>query len=603
MAKPTTAAKKAAPAKPRRHQDAMAFLASMESVAVAEDKKVSVDAPVQKDNKEDLTAAVTPNEEVAATDKGVATQQPGPANGGGDGTAVTQEVGKVTAKQTTDAGNAGEEDAVSGKTPDQVKAGEKDLTTGVVSQEDNIEANEAEHITPKEADDAVMNVDHAVTQLEESGVTLGAEASLQKAEAVGHDLENINKVEVALEAYQGMLRDLKAKGRRPTPELIQAISVGLNSHDRAFFKPVIASLEDYARPDTHLVASMGLEAAIGEKMKELGKAAGNAVMKIIEMLMDAWNHLRRDTPKLIEELDKLGKGLQSANLDTSKQVSVKGASRLMINGEFAGDSVEVVRNVEKVSRELLAEWPNALIKLVNVAEGKSKQVATTGGADNKLGQLGRSMIDSREIEEAAQAALEATFHSFKQVDAGEAPSKLSSFSIITRSPILPGNHAMFIGINDGTNASVNVADSKHFMGFAFERTGDRDGGGAEVSLPSPERATAALKGVRDIVGNLIAKDTSMNQLKELRKKLNTEAGTKEGDVTRGAIQAALMSHRSYMGWLISLVKSYIGFYGEVLGNSAGTDVAVRKDGAAAKTNGKTQDRTKEADDASVVSTQ
>ena len=592
MAKPTTAAKKAAPAKPRRHQDAMAFLASMESVAIAEDKKVSVDAPVQKDNKEDLTAAVVPNEEVGATDKGVATQKPGPANGGGDGTAVTQEVGKVSVKQTTDAGNAGEEDAVSGKTPDQVKAGEKDITTGVVSQEDNIEANEAEHITPKEADDAVMNVDDAVERLEETGVTLGAEGSLQKAEAVGNDLENFNKVEAALEAYQGLLKDMKAKGKRPTPELVSAISICLKSHDPAFLKPVIASLEDYARPDTHLVASIGLEAAIGDKLKDLGKAAGNAVMKIIEMLMDAWNHLRRDTPKLIEELDRLGKGMQSANLDTSKSVSIKGASRLMINGEFAGDSVEVVRNVEKVSRELLVQWPQALIKLVTTIEGANKQVAVSNEAMDKEG-----------VESAAQTALEATFHSFKQVDAGEAPSKLSSYSIITRSPILPGNHAMFIGINDGTNASVNVAEAKHFMGFAFERAGDRDGGGAEVNLPSPERAVAALKAVRDIVGNLIAKDTSMGQLKELRKKLATDAGTREGDVVRGAIQSALMSHRAYMGWLISLVKAYIGFYSEVLGKSGSTDVAVRQNNGATKTDGKTQDRTKEADDESVVSTQ
>lgn len=589
MAKPTTAAKKAAPAKPRRHQDAMAFLASMESVAIAEDKKVSVDAPIQKDSKDDLTVAVVPNEEVSATDKGVATQQPGPANGGGDGTAVTQEVGKVTVKQTTDAGNAGEEDAVSGKTPDQVKAGEKDITTGVVSQEDNIEANEAEHISPKEADDAVMNVDHAVEQLEESGVTLGAEASLQKAEAVGHDLENINKVEAALESYQGMLKEMKAKGRRPTPELVAAISIGLQSHDRSFFKPVIASLEDYARPDTHLVASMGLEAAIGEKMKELGQAAGNAVMKIIEMLMDAWNHLRRDTPKLIEELDRLGKGLQTANLDTSKKVSIKGASRLMINGEFIGDSVEVARNVEKVSRELLVEWPGALIKLVNSVEGASKEVAVANEAFN----------DSQ-VEEAAQAALEATFHSFKQIDNGEAPSALADFSIVTRSPILPGNHAMYIGVSDAGSASDTVK-SKTLMNFAFDRAGDRDAADGEVNLPSPERAVAALKAIRDIVGNLIAKDTSLSQLKELRKNLSSK--DTGGEVVRGAIKSALMQHRAYMGWLISLVKAYIGFYSEVVSNSAGTDVAVRENSAAAKTDGKTQDRTKEADDASVVSTQ
>ncbi|QBJ02746.1 internal head protein [Pseudomonas phage Psa21] len=584
MAKPTTKAA-VKPATKKRFVDAMGLLASMESVAIAEDKKVSVDAPVQKDNKDDVCAP-NPNEEVDASAQNTPTKELKDTTQ--DGTAHTQDVGKVKVTETTDAGNAEEVDSVSNKTPDAVKAGEKDLTTGVVSQEDSIEANEAEHIAPKEADDAVMNIEQAVEDLEATGITVGSDTALQKAEAVGNDLENINKVEAALEQFQTMLVGMRKRGKKPTHEVAQAIKIALESHDRVFFRPIVSSLEDFARPDTQLVASKGLEAAITDKLKDLGKAAGNAVVKLVHMLIDAWNHFTRDTPKLIEELTKITKELQTAKLEGGASHDIKGAGRLMINGNFIGDSVEVARNVEKTSRELLVEWPQALIKLATTVEGKGKEVVATEDANN-----------TDAIEEAAQTALEATFGQFKQVDSGEAPSSLSNFPIVTRSPILPGNKAMFIGVQDGTNASVNIASST-FMKFDFASTGDVDQATESVQVPSAERAIATINAVKEIVGNLIGKDTSMAALKSLGKTLTSDAGTKQGDVVRGAIQAALMQHRMYMGYLTSLVKAYIGFYRQLLDKvSTGTEVATKTDGKVGATDGKSKDHEEE----SVVSTQ
>lgn len=578
----------AKPTPNKRFKDALSLLASLESVAVAEDKNVSVDAPVQKDNKEDLTDAPIPCEEVDASVSNTPTKELRDTTQSGQ--AQTQDVTKVTAKQTTDQANAEEVDSVSNKTPDQVKAGEKDLTTGLVSNEDSIEANEAEHIAPKEADDAVMNVEQAVETLEATGVTAGSDAALNRAERVGNDLENISKVEAALEEFQGMLRDMRKKGQKPTPQLARAIQVCLKSHDRSFFRPVIASLEDFARPDASAAVSISLEASIGSKMGELAAAGKNALGRLFEMLMDAWNHMRRDTVKLIGDLDGVIKSIQSADLEAGKDVNVKGATRLMINGEFVGDSVEAVKNVEAVSRELLVEWPQALTKLINDVKGTQQQVST--GKDGERGG-----DNAGAIEESAQSALEATFHKFSQVDSGEAPSGLSNYSIVTRSPILPGNKALFIGIQDGTNASENVSAGKAFMKFAFESTGDRDGATASVRVPSKERAIASLNAVKGIIANLIAKDTSLSNLKQLRGTLSKSA--QGSDVAQGAVQAALTQHRMFMGYLTSLIKAYIAFYGEIAGTGASREVAVRENSAAAKTDGTTKNR----EDDSVVSEQ
>lgn len=581
----------AKPTQKKRFKDALGLLASLESVAIAEDKKVSVDAPIQNDNKDDLTDAPIPCAEVDASVSNTPTKELRDTTQSGQ--AVTQDVTKVKVKETTDQANADEVDSVSNKTPDQVKAGEKDLTTGLVSNEDAIEANEAEHIAPKEADDAVMNVEQATEDLEATGVTAGTDAALSRAEKVGNDMENIEKVSAALEEFQVMLGDLRKKGQKPTPALARSIQICLKSHDRTYFRPITAALEDFARPGNTVGMSISLEASIGGKLKELGAAGKNALQRLFEMLMDAWNHLRRDTTKLVTDLDDVIKQLKATDLDAGKDVAIKGGTRLMINGEFAGDSVEVVQNIEAVSRELLIEWPQALAKLAKTAQGTGQQVAAPG-AGGKLGELGKSMQDSTAIEEAAQAALESTFTKFTQIDSGEAPSSLSGYSIVTRSPILPGNKALFIGINDGTNATENIGDGKKFMKFAFESTGDADGGDGSVRVPSKERAIASLNAVKGIIANLIAKDTSLSALKELRTKV-------DNPTAEAAVSTALQQNRMFMGYLTSIIKVYIGFYREVVrtGGKGGNEVAVRENGATAKTDGQNKNR----EDDSVVSEQ
>lgn len=567
----------AKPTQKKRFKDALGLLASLESVAIAEDKNVSVDAPIQADNKDDLTDAPIPCEEVDASVSNTPTKELRDTTQSGQ--AVTQDVTKVTAKETTDQGNADEVDSVSNKTPDQVKAGEKDLTTGLVSNEDAIEANEAEHIAPKEADDAVMNVEQTTEELEATGITVGSDSALNKAEQVGNDLENIEKVGAALEEFQTMLSDLRKKGQKPTPALARAIQICLKSHDRTYFRPVIASLEDFARPGASIGLSVSLESTIGAKMKELSAAGKNALKRLFEMVIDAWNHIRRDTPKLIEELDKVIIAVKGADLDAGSDKPVRGASRLMINGEFVGDSVEVVKTLEAVSRELLVEWPNALAKLAKTAQGTGQQVVPAG---TKVDGEAKGNADTADIEEAAQAALESTFTKFNQVDSGEAPSSLSSYSIITRSPILPGNKALFIGINDGTNATENIKGGKAFMKFSFDSTGDAESGEGSVNIPSKERALASLNAVKGLVANLMAKDTSLNALKQLRQQI-------DNDVAEAAIQTALQQNRMFMGYLTTLIKHYISFYNGVVakGSKAGTDVAVRENSAAAQTDGKT----------------
>ncbi|MCY1424055.1 hypothetical protein D9M71_397870 [compost metagenome] len=83
----------------------------------------------------------------------------------------------------------------------------------------------------------------------------------------------------------------------------------------------------------------------------------------------------------------------------------------------------------------------------------------------------------------------------------------------------------------------------------------------------------------------------MGALKNLRKTI-----TSGNPTAKGAVQAALMQHRMFMGYLTTLVKTYIAFYSHVAGSGSSKEVAVRENGAVAKP------EAKEKDD-SVVATQ
>jgi hypothetical protein len=529
-------------------KNAMDFLASMESVAIAQDKEVNT-GHIGVGNADEDVAPICPAKEVDAEVKNTPTHET--KDGSGDGKAIVQDVKNVKANTTTDAGNTGEEDAVTNKTADQVKAGEKDLTLGVISKENNIEGNEAEHIPNIVADDAVMNVEEEIVKLDqETGITAGIDSALEKADEVGEDLERMGAVETALESYIGILKGLRAKNERPSRELAATIQASLKSHNQAYFAHTVPSLEAFGRPDelSRHNATVSLEANLSAKLGELKEVGVSALYKLLDLLVDAWHSVSRDVPDLVAKLGETIKAVQGAELHAGEKVKFGGARRLMIGGEFAGDSVEAVKTVERVANELLVSWPNALIQVVKSVEGGSEKVA-----------------------EVAQSALESTFASFTDLKSGDAPSELSEFSTVVRSPTLLGNRVMYIGVGGGTNASENVASLNKFMRFEFKSDASADSE-SDITIPSAERALAALNGVKGLLTSMMGKDTATHSLKELKRNLVTSKGTESGDVVRGAINGALSQHRVFMGYLVSLVKAYIVFYNHISGVGKGSSI-------------------------------
>lgn len=520
-----------------RYKSAMELLAAMESVAVAEDKEVTTSTPDVPAGKDDV-APITPSEGVTTEVKDTPEKVIPVPNLTGQ--AVVQDVVKVTTHIDTDLQNAAVVDTVNIGTADGVKAGEKDLTTGVVSKEDSIEGNEAEHIPDIIADDAVMNIEEAVTQLDESVPTASIDNALDKADEVGEELEEFEKVEVALESYVKLLSDLRAKGEQPTRATAAAIRIGLQSHSRSYFAHTVPSLEAFGRPDemARHNATVSLEAALSQKLGEMKDAGVAALKRLLELMIEVWESVSRDVPGLVSKIKALIEVIKSQGLKGGEKISTKGAERLSVSGEFVGDSDRFVGILATQAEEVLVKWPTALLAL-------AKQL-------DKPEAVGK-------LESLSHAALERALPSFVKVSADVAPSDLAEFHIVTRSQLMPGNRVMFLGESGDNSAGEAVTGADKLFRFKLD-TMDAGTLAEEVSVPTDEAAVATLTALYKITDILQNKDSATRDLKELSKSLQSDKNTPEGKAVRGIISAGLSQHRQFIGYLVGTVKAYTAFY-------------------------------------------
>lgn len=509
-----------------------AMLAALETVTDANDKNVSVSAAPLKDSKADLTGTIVPTEEVSATDKGVKTTEPGPANGGGDGKAVTADVGKVKANlPKADAGNTAEVDAVTNKTADAVKAGEKDLTTGISTE--NIETNEAEHISPAVTDEMVMDVEHAATVLDDSGITERTDRVLDEADAVAEDLGKIETVAAALEKYSVLLTGMHKRGKMVDRDTAGAIKIALESYDRNEFARTVPSLEAFDRRSSQLTVSIELLDNVKGKIKAVGAAAKEALKKLLALLIDLWDHFSTDINTVRDRLQTLKS--KSPGTGTLK---LSNTARLSINGVFVGTSPEVVKNLREVAKEVVYAWPS---RLKHVVEYSLSQ-------------------DYLKIYDVCEKLIGDTFRSFTEVRGSDIPGELSDYPTVTSSPALPGDRAMYIGISKKATGDelYDVSKASEVFKFVFGNA-PAAGGKAddEVKVPSEQEFQAMVGHLIEVCNAVDARKDAQNQLRSLLKEIETKHAS--DSVAIGAAKASLIQQKAFMGYLLGTVKAYLAF--------------------------------------------
>lgn len=532
------------------------------------------------------------------------TTEPGPENGGGNGTAQTVDV--KTATTSMDVSDVNENltrDQNGGRDidtlPNEVKAKDglsnSDISTSVEEHSDEgkeggdgaeagelktIDASGAEEI--EKADDMVMDLDGE--ELQVTGMTDASEAKLAELDSVAAKAESLSKATATVEKYHGLMVRMHNEGRYMSDELRQSISWALEDIDSQMFFRERAALESFDPKSRVSLEASGMaetsggrtgtiddgadpgevSKGLGGKLKAMFEAGVKIFWRVVNMVSDLIANLANDTTKIKDHLGALRKRVNV--LEGGKEFTMKNASRLMMGDEFVGDSSKAIAHVNKVSQELLMNWPNALAKIIQDWEKGRGIFGGNGGA--AMGAVIGGL----------DTALDRAFRSFDQLNSGDKAKVPSGFLGVDRlhwSGPLPGNMALYAGVTEskkgGIEGSIQDSHSGVTLNFSLIPGGDSHAGEQGVTTLSSGEAVTVIRELEKLCQFIQDAKDGMRELKKFTEgskqtavmDLFTGMSGAEGQVAGlmvfGLAKTSTESQHRYLGWLINLIKAYIGF--------------------------------------------
>jgi uncharacterized protein YukE len=581
---------------------------SQESISHPNVDNVAVDATkdIPKNAINEPKPLVTdelPNAEVSNTK----TSEPGPENGGGDGTAQTVDVKNATTNMdVSDVNENLNRDQNGGRDidtlPNKVSATDglsaSDVRTSVEEHaegEEGGEGTEASDLSSidssgaegvGEADDMVMDLDGE--ELQVTGMTDVSESKLAECDSVAAKAEALSKATATVERYHGLMQRMHKEGRYMSDELRQSISWALEDIDANLFFTERAALESFnpkARVSLEASAvavgsgSKAKEGTIddgadpgevgkglGSKLKKLFEAGVKIFMRFVNMVSDLVASFSQDAGKIKNHLGELRKRVNI--LEGDKEFTMKGAGRLMIGDEFVGDSKNAVAKVHSIAQELLMNWPNALGKILEEWKGKRGMFADIfGGA----GEEAMSTIIG-----GIENNLDRAFRSFDSLQPGDKDKVPSGFLDVDRlhwSGPMPGNMALYAGIKtskkSGAAGSMEDAADGVNLSFSLIPGGDPSAGDVKATTPTAGEAVAVIRELEKMCQFIVDVKSGNAALKKFVGEAQhsgfmdlftgNAAGQQAGLIALTLAKTTSESQHRFIGYLINLVKGYIGF--------------------------------------------
>lgn len=580
-------------------------IVSKESISTANVDNVALDA--SKDIPSNATNDPKPLEAddlPKADATNTKTTEPGPENGGGDGTAQT--VDAKTATTSMDVSDVNENlnrDQNGGRDidtlPNDVKAkdglSKSDISTSVEEHSgeeeeggDNAESTELTSIDAsgaeeiEKADDLVMDLDGE--ELQVTGMTDAAESKLAEVDSVAAKAESLSKATATVEKYHGLMVRMHNEGRYMSDELRQSISWALEDIDSQMFLRERVALESFnpeARVslEANAVGTVGagksgtiddgadpgeVSKGLGGKLKEMFKAGVKIFWRMVNMVSDLIASLATDTGKIKQHLVDLRKRVNV--LEGDKEFTMKNPGRLMIGDEFVGDSSKAIAQVHKVSQELLMNWPNSLAKIIQDWEKGRGIFGGNGGA--AMGAVIGGL----------DTALDRAFRSFDQLNSGDKDKVPSGFLGVDRlhwTGPMPGNMALYAGIANsgkaGVEGSMEDAQNAVTLNFSLIPGGDSRSSDTPVTTPSAGEAVSVIRELEKLCQFIQDSKDGMRELKKFTQGANQDAfmdlftgsGGAEGQVAgimvMNLAKTSTESQHRFLGYLINMIKAYIGF--------------------------------------------
>lgn len=534
------------------------------------------------------------------------TTEPGPDNGGGDGTAQTVDVKTATTSMdVSDVNKNLTRDQNGGRDidtlPSQVSAkdglSKSDVSTSVEDHSEEgkeggenaeasdlttIDASGAEEID--KADNLIMDLDGE--ELEVTGMTDASESKLAELDSVAAKADSLSKATATVEKYHGLMVQMHKEGRYMSDELRQTISWALEDIDSQMFLPERVALESFNPKSRVSLEATGMSATtggarsgtiddgadpgevskgLGGKLKKMFEAGVKIFWRVVNMVNDLLTNLAQDTGKIKQHLVDLRKRVNV--LEGGVKFTMKNPQRLMIGDEFVGDSSNAITKVSKVAQELLMNWPNALAKIIEDWKGARGIFGNHGG--EALGAVIGGL----------DTALDRAFRSFDTLNPGDKAKVPSGFLSVDRlnwTGPLPGNMALYAGtikpktkgvVAQGMDQAVNGVT----IDFSLIPGGETRSNDTAVTTLSAGEAVSVIRELEKLCGFIQDAKEGMRSLKTFTDGANQAAfmdlflgmGGGEGQVAgimvMGIAKTSTESQHRFLGYLINMIKAYIGF--------------------------------------------
>lgn len=588
-------------------------------------------ANVHVDGKKDLPKQVQEDTDKVAVDKDVSaessntkTSAPGPATGGGDGTAqfesaekanTNMKIADVDPKVAHDQNGGRHIDTLPSKVNAKDNLSASDVRTSVEDHDDKSDSEESDlktmdasgaEVVP-DADDMVMDLESEV--MEVSGLTDAADKGVSEADAAIAKSNDLAKAAASVERYIGLLDRIDQTGRVLSPELRRTISWALESIDAELFfheRVALESFDSKARVSMEandlVPTSYGPKAKEGTiedgedaaqvsgslkgKFKKIWEAAVRMFWRAVNAVVDAYHGYVDSMPKFRDHLAGLRGKVKV--LDGGHEFQMKSAHRLMIGDEFVGDSREAIQKVSKAAQELLMTWPNQLGKLIKEWSDGRPGWINFGNAKSDAGNFAKLADNLAQL-------VERSFRGLSTLNSGDKDKVPSGFLNVTRlqwSGPMPGNRALYMGVNEDLD-TINTANIRNSIPISFSAIPGYDthsSGQIGVTTPSSGDAISIIRELEQLTHFIEDAKKGLSEIKKLGESAfgksmedifgqggqgPSEARMVGGMMMMGVIQGTTESQNQFFGYLGALIKSYIGFLNACLqaeGNGGKGDI-------------------------------
>lgn len=493
--------------------------------------------------------------------------------------------------QTCDAG------AVKAVDAKDVNTGTPEVAT-LVPGEEPLETTEstlrvsAEELSV-ETETEVMDADADYIEVCGSGLTPGFDEVSESVDELLEDQDTVERVTVALEAYLDILDDLKSQKRDISPQLAQAMRIGLESFDSEFFKETVFSVEDavvpYGDGPKKNAREVTAEKMTG-KLAEALKTGYNILMRVVRAVMDLYQRMTLDVDKMAESLKEIKRDVTKLVGGTDMQV--KGLGRLSIDGEFVGDNYKLLDKVRDLATTLLITWPNNLASSVTMVGDKTKAPMFNINNIRNVIEDGAWGDVQQSIVKNIETTFKSTLNKAKASDKDKVPSGFLSSGEVLYSDTLPGGRALYLGIGAIGEDEVG-SDIKLKSKFSAVPGNDNVGGEEAITTMTSMEAVQVVTSLEQIVKVLDTAVSGNDKLKEAIKDFDRVGkGLLNGVFLGGGGQVqqtndfymyqismqllSLLKNSQYLftGYLISLIKAEIAVLKTMLKIEEGDSVTV-----------------------------